>query len=82
MSAFQNTLDHLLLTVIRDNEDRVLAWMKDEPGSWGFLAGKAIRACREEKGESLTNEERRVVWHRMWLLLTELKEQANSLTED
>ena len=76
MSASQRTLDHLLLTVIRDNQERVVAWMRDEPGSWGFLAGKAIRSCREEKGESLTNEERRVVWHRMWLLLSELKEES------
>lgn len=76
MSVSANALDALLLGVIRDHREKVLAWMKDEPGSWGFLAGRAVLACREQKGEALTDPERRIVWHRLWQLLTELKEQV------
>ena len=77
MSSPQQTLDQLLLGVIGDHREQVTAWIKDEPGSWGFLAGKAVLACREIKGASLSDQERRMVWHRMWLLLSELKERAN-----
>ena len=76
MSVSANALDALLLGVIRDNREKVLGWMNDEPGSWGFLAGQAVLACREQKGEALTDPERRLVWHRMWQLLADLKERA------
>ena len=69
-------LDALLVAVIRENRDKVVAWINNEPGSWGFLAGRAVLACRERKGEPLTNPERRIVWHRMWELLTALKERT------
>ena len=78
MTGAQNDLDALLLSVIKENPDRVVGWMREEAGCWGFLAGKAVRACREQKGEALTDPERRVVWHRLWQLLTELKEQIPS----
>ncbi len=81
MSSPPQPLDHLLLTVIQDHKSQALAWMKDEPGSWGFLAGKAVLACRESKGGSLTDQERRMVWHRMWLLLSELKEKSFGQTD-
>ena len=76
MSSPIDGLDLTLVTVIRDNQEKVVGWIRQEPGSWGFLAGKAVRACRETKGEPLTDTERRIVWHRMWQLLTELKEQT------
>ncbi len=76
MSSSQDSLDTLLVSVIKDNREKVVGWVKDEPGSWGFLAGKAVRVCREEKGEPLTDPERRLVWHRLWQLLTLLKEES------
>lgn len=76
MTGHEENLDSLLVTVIRENREKVVGWIRDEPGSWGFLAGKAVRACREQKGEPLTDLERRMVWHRMWQLLTQLKEQT------
>lgn len=69
-------LDALLVAVIKENRDKVVAWINDEPGSWGFLAGRAVLVCRERKGEPLTNPERRIVWHRMWELLTAVKERT------
>ena len=76
MTSPTEGLDFLLVAVIRENREKVAGWMKDEPGSWGFLAGKAVRRCREQKGEPLTDPERRIVWHRLWQILSELKEQA------
>ena len=70
------SLDALLVAVIKDNRDKVIDWINDVPGSWGFLAGRAVLACKEHKGEPLTDTERRIVWHRMWELLTVLKEQT------
>ena len=70
------SLDALLVGVIREHRDKVVDWINDVPGSWGFLAGRAVLACKEHKGEPLTNDERRIVWHRMWELLTVLKEQT------
>ena len=76
MSSPVDGLDLTLVAVIKDNREKVVGWIREEPGSWGFLAGKAVRACRETKGEPLTDPERRIVWHRLWELLTELKEQS------
>ena len=76
MSSPLDGLDLTLVAVIKDNREKVVGWIREEPGSWGFLAGKAVRACRERKGEPLTDPERRIVWHRLWQLLTELKEQT------
>ena len=41
-----DTLDSLLSGIIRDNREKVAGWMVGEPGCWGFLAGKAVAACR------------------------------------
>lgn len=76
MTQPAESLDALLVGVIKDHRDKVVDWINDVPGSWGFLAGRAVLACKEHKGEPLTNAERRIVWHRMWELLTVLKEQT------
>ena len=73
----RDSLDTLLAAVIREHREKVVGWLKDEPGSWGFLAGHAVRACRQQKGAALTDLERRVVWHRLWQLLTRLKEEVS-----
>ncbi len=76
MSFSPESLDPLLLSLLRANREKVAGWIRDEPGSWGFLAGKAIMACREQAGRPLTDPERRLVWHRLWQLLSQLREQT------
>lgn len=70
-------LDSLLLDLIRANREKVAAWLRDEPGSWGFLAGQAVVAVRRETGRPLTAPERRQVWHRLWQLLSQLRAQMD-----
>lgn len=69
------SLDPLLMGIIRDNREKVVGWMTEQPGCWGFLAGKAVAACRAQKGAPLADQERRLVWHRLWLLLAQVKAQ-------
>ena len=68
-----DTLDELLAGVIRDNRERVVGWMSGEPGCWGFLAGQAVVTCRNSLGRTLSDQERRQVWHRLWWLLEQVK---------
>ena len=49
-------------------------WLADKPGSWGFLAGKAVVACRKKLGRSMNEGERRRVWATLWDRLTALRE--------
>jgi hypothetical protein len=67
------TLDALLEGVVREHKDRVVGWLKNEPGSWGFLAGQAVTACRRQLGRPLSQDERRVVWDRLWWWLEQIK---------
>ena len=69
-------LDPLLMDIIRANRQKVVGWMANQPGCWGFLAGKAVAACRAHKGGPLADQERRLVWHRLWALLEQIKAQA------
>ena len=69
-------LDPLLAEVIRDNHEKVVGWMKGEPGCWGFLAGKAVSSCRKQMGRPLVDGERRFVWHRLWWWLEQIKAQV------
>jgi len=66
-------LDRVLVKVITDNKDKVISWFKDEAGSWGFLAGKAVTAYRTELKRRLTEKERQILWARLWSLLETLK---------
>ena len=72
-------LDSRLLAVMRANPEKTAAWLREEPGSWGFLAGQAVRAVRQETGRPLTDPERRYVWHRLWQLLSQLRESMESM---
>jgi len=69
------SLDRVLVNVITSDKDKVISWVRDEPGSWGFLAGKAVTAYRTELDRSLTETERRIVWSRLWSFLENLKAQ-------
>ena len=71
------SLDPVLAGIIRDNRDKVVGWMAGEPGCWGYLAGKAVTACRAQIGRPLVDQERRLVWHRLWSCLEQVKGQAN-----
>ncbi len=66
-------LDGLLTDVIRENREKVVGWVAGEPGCWGFLAGKAVTACRTQVGRSLAHQERRLVWHRLWSWLEQIR---------
>ncbi len=52
--------------------------MRDESGCWGYLAGKAVTATRDRLGRPLNDEERRLVWHRLWWVLENVKREALS----
>ena len=67
-------LDSLLIEIVRQHQDKVVGWMRREPGCWGFLAGRAVVSCRQTIGRPLADGERRLVWHRLWWLLERIKE--------
>ena len=71
-------LDELLVGIIRENREKVVGWMRDEPGCWGYLAGKGVAACRQELGRPLEDGERRLVWHRLWQWLEQIKSRTLS----
>lgn len=66
--------DEIARATILANPERVRAWIENQPGAWGFLAGQAVLTCRRSLGRSLTERERRLVWQRLWLLLESLRE--------
>ncbi len=66
-------LDPVLAGVIRDHRDKVVGWINDEPGCWGFLAGQAVAGCRQQAGRSLSDQERQMVWSRLWWILENIK---------
>ena len=57
----------------RAGRDKVVGWMKGEPGAWGFLAGQAVDTVRVHAGRSLADMERRLVWSRMWWWLEQVR---------
>jgi hypothetical protein len=59
-------LDAILTAVLDAHAATVAAWTRDEPGSWGALAGQAVVATRRALGRSLSEGERRVVWQALW----------------
>ena len=67
------TLDSILTEVVREYRDKVVGWMREEPGCWGFLAGQAVAACRRFLDRPLEEAERRLVWSRLWSLLEAIK---------
>ena len=70
-----DTLDRLMVEVVRGNPEQVVGWMSGKAGCWGFLAGQGVLACRKSLDRSLTDLERRQVWSRLWWLLERLKER-------
>lgn len=70
------SFDPVLAGVIRDNQEKVVGWMRAQPGCWGHLAGKAVAACRQHAGRPLADLERRWVWHRLWQKLEQIKQRT------
>ena len=66
-------LDPVLAQVVRSHQEKVVSWIQGEPGAWGFLAGQGVTAARLHLGRSLTDPERRLVWHRLWWFLEQIK---------
>ena len=69
-------VEPLLVEVLKGNPQKVVGWMRDEPGCWGFLAGQAVTGCKNHSGRSLTDGERRYVWHRLWQMLEQVKAEV------
>ena len=67
------TLDPVLRQVLSEHGDKTLAWVRREPGTWGYLAGQGVTAVRRHLGRQLTGPERRMVWSRLWWWLEQLK---------
>ena len=71
-------LDPLLTQVVRNHQEKVIGWMRNEPGCWGYLAGQAVSACRAQVARPLEDAERRLVWNRLWGLLENIKQRVSS----
>ncbi len=71
-------LTPILGEVVRGNREKVLGWIRDESGCWGYLAGKAVKATRDRLGRPLGDGERRLVWDRLWWVLENIKREASS----
>ena len=76
-SVTNEIIDPSLADVVKGNQDKVVGWMKGEPGAWGFLAGQAVYAVRTLAGRSLGDMERRLVWSRMRWWLEQVKASTN-----
>lgn len=66
-------LDEAVSTTMQGHPEVVRRWLANEPGSWGFLAGKAVLDCRQKLGRRLTEAERRAVWSLLWGRLMALR---------
>ena len=66
-------LDPVLARVVNENRGKVISWAVNEPGAWGYLAGQGVTATRHELGRTLTDQERRLVWRRLWWILEQVK---------
>ena len=67
------TINQSIQTTIENNSDAVNRWTVNTPGSWGYLAGQTVKTCRQVMLRPLGTQERRLLWHMLWLKLNELK---------
>lgn len=63
----------IISAVFQSHAETVAAWQRNEPGSWGALAGQAVLAVRRALGRALTDAERRQVWQATWDQLTRIR---------
>lgn len=76
MSLPDLDLEPILGVVLDAHGATVAAWLRDEPGSWGALAGQAVLATRRALGRSLSDAERRIVWQALWDRLVALRREG------
>ena len=69
----EGPIEEVVRQTIESNIFMVEQWLVGQPGSWGFLAGKAVVAYRQTLGRTLTDRERREVWYLLWNWLAELR---------
>ena len=69
----------ILAAVTAEDSGLVAAWLRDEPGSWGALAGQAVLMTHRALGRRLTDTERRVVWQALWDRLTAIRHTQTML---
>ena len=72
-AATNDVLDPILADVVKANQDKVVGWLRNEPGAWGFLSGQAVSSVRRQAGRNLDDMERRLVWSRMWWWLEQVR---------
>ena len=77
-SAFDRHLGDVVESTLKCNREAALRWIAGEVGSWGFLAGQAVMALRRRMGRTLTEQERREVWHRLWERLIEMRQDSTA----
>ncbi len=73
MPACDQAIEEAVQLTLDGNAAMIAKWIVGEPKSWGFLAAKAVTACRQRLGRSLTELERRMVWQLLWNRLKRLK---------
>ncbi|MQG21824.1 MAG: hypothetical protein FI725_07570 [SAR202 cluster bacterium] len=67
---------------IEEYPDVILKWKKNERGSWGFLAGRAVIMCKQNLQRSLSDRERRDVWQLLWFSLNdEIMNTRNNVSD-
>ena len=69
-TASKEPIEEVVRKTIGGNAGMVQKWIDGQPGSWGYLAGQAVIAYRRALGRTLTDWERREMWHRLWESLT------------
>ena len=65
-----DAINQSIKTAIENNNDAVNQWIVNTPGSWGYLAGQAVITCKQILFRPLTTQERRLLWHVLWVELT------------
>ena len=73
MSFDSDSLYDAVSQVLSANQELIQGWLRDEPGSWGALAGKTVLAYRQLMQRKLTDLERKKVWILLWQHLVSLR---------
>ncbi len=72
---WDDDLENAVESTLQAHASVVDRWRAGEPGTWGFLAGKAVLAYRDALGRGLTDMERRAVWAALWETLDQIRRQ-------
>ena len=79
---FSDAVQDAVGSTIEKHPDVILKWKKNERGSWGFLAGRAVILCKQNLQRSLSDRERRDVWQLLWFSLNdEIMNTRNNVSD-